>query len=72
VPEDIAVVGFDDFELADVLGTPLTVVRQIPTGIARAAAEPLFKKIANLQQGAVAEAQTATMLFHTDLIHSNR
>ena len=68
VPEDIAVVGFDDFELADVLGTPLTVVRQTPTGMARAAAELLFKKIANLQQGAVGEAQTAKMLFPTDLI----
>jgi LacI family transcriptional regulator len=68
VPEDIAVVGFDDFELAEVLGTPLTVVRQTPTGMARAAAELLFKKIANLQEGAVAETQTAKMLFPTDLI----
>ncbi len=54
VPEDIAVVGFDDFELAEVLGTPLTVVRQTPTGMARAAAELLFKKIANLQEGGAA------------------
>ncbi len=68
VPEDIAVVGFDDFELAEVLGTPLTVVRQTPAGIARAAAELLFKKIANLQEGAVAETQTAKMLFPTKLI----
>ena len=68
VPEDIAVVGFDDFELAEVLGTPLTVVRQTPTGMARAAAELLFKKISNLQDGAVAETQTAKILFPTDLI----
>ncbi len=68
VPEDIAVVGFDDFELAEVLGTPLTVVRQTPTGMARAAAELLFKKIANLQEGAAAETQTAKMLFPTELI----
>ena len=67
VPEDIAVVGFDDFELAEVLGTPLTVVRQTPTGMARAAAELLFKKIANLQEG-MAETQTAKMLFPTNLI----
>jgi LacI family transcriptional regulator len=39
MPEDIAVVGFDDFELAEVLGAPLTVVRRSPTGMARAAAE---------------------------------
>jgi LacI family transcriptional regulator len=68
VPENVAVVGFDDFELAEVLGTPLTVVRQTPTGMARAAAELLFKKIANLQEGAVSETQTAKMLFPTDLI----
>jgi LacI family transcriptional regulator len=68
VPEDIAVVGFDDFELAEVLGTPLTVIRQTPTGMARAAAELLFKKIANLQEGTVAETQTAKMLFPTELI----
>jgi LacI family transcriptional regulator len=68
VPGDIAVVGFDDFELAEVLGTPLTVVRQTPTGMARAAAELLFKKIANLQEGAVPETQAAKMLFPTELI----
>jgi LacI family transcriptional regulator len=68
VPDDIAVVGFDDFELAEVLGTPLTVVRQTPTGMARAAAELLFKKIANLQGSTVAEERTAKMLFPTDLI----
>jgi LacI family transcriptional regulator len=68
VPEDIAVVGFDDFELAEVLGTPLTVVRQTPTGMARAAAELLFKKIANLQKGVVAEEQTSKILFPTDLM----
>jgi LacI family transcriptional regulator len=68
VPEDIAVVGFDDFELAEVLGTPLTVVRQTPTGMARAAAELLFKKIANLQEGAAAETHTAKTLFPTQLI----
>jgi LacI family transcriptional regulator len=68
MPEDIAVVGFDDFELAEVLGTPLTVVRQSPTGIARAAAELLFKKIANLREVTCAEEQTAKMLFPTELI----
>jgi LacI family transcriptional regulator len=68
VPEDLAVVGFDDFELAEVLGTPLTVVRQTPTGMARAGAELLFKKIANLQEGSAAETHTAKMLFPTELI----
>jgi LacI family transcriptional regulator len=68
IPEHIAVVGFDDFELAEVLGTPLTVVRQTPARMARAAAELLFKTIANLQDGSVTEAQSTKMLFPTDLI----
>lgn len=68
IPGDIAVVGFDDFELAEVLGTPLTVVRQTPTRMARAAAELLFKKIANLREEAAWEEQTAKMLFPTELI----
>jgi LacI family transcriptional regulator len=68
MPEDIAVVGFDDFELAEVLGAPLTVVRRSPTGMARAAAELLFKKIANLRERTGAEEQTAKMLFPTQLI----
>jgi len=50
VPEQIAVVGFDDFELAEVLGTPLTVVRQSPTDVAHTAAELLFKKISSVKE----------------------
>jgi LacI family transcriptional regulator len=68
VPEDIAVVGFDDFELAEVLGTPLTVVRQSPTEIAHAAAELLFKKISDVREGRPSENHTSKMLFPTDLI----
>jgi LacI family transcriptional regulator len=68
VPEDIALVGFDDFELAEVLGTPLTVVRQSPIEIARAAAELLFKKILDVREGRSAEIQTSKMLFPANLI----
>jgi LacI family transcriptional regulator len=68
VPEDIAVVGFDDFELAEVLGTPLTVVRQSPTEIARAATELLFKKILDAREGRSTEMQTSKVLFPADLI----
>jgi LacI family transcriptional regulator len=68
VPEDIAVVGFDDFELAEVLGTPLTVVRQSPTEIAYAAAELLFKKIASLREDPSQEMQASKILFRAQLI----
>lgn len=67
VPQDFAIVGFDDFELAEVLGTPLTVVRQSPVEIARAAAELLFKRIVNARSGQP-EPQTAKMLFPAELV----
>jgi len=40
-----ALVGFDDFALADVLDPPVTVVAQDPTGLGRRAAELLFSRI---------------------------
>lgn len=43
---DVAVVGFDDFPLADLLRPGVTVVAQDPTAIGRAAAELLFARLA--------------------------
>jgi LacI family transcriptional regulator len=45
VPEDVAVIGFDDFELAPLLATPLTAVRQPPVEIGRRGAQLLFEAI---------------------------
>lgn len=41
----IAFVGFDDFELADVLNPGITVIAQNPTTMGRLAAEMLFRRI---------------------------
>ena len=41
----VAVVGFDDFPLADLLQPAVTVVAQDPTAIGRAAAEILFERL---------------------------
>jgi LacI family transcriptional regulator len=41
----VALVGFDDFELADMLATPVTVVRHDPGELGRAAAELLFARL---------------------------
>ena len=46
VPEEIAIVAFDDFELAEVLQPTLTVVRQPAQQMGRVAAEILFAHIA--------------------------
>lgn len=41
----LALVGFDDFELADLLTPGVSVIAQDPAGLGRAAAELLFRRI---------------------------
>jgi LacI family transcriptional regulator len=45
VPDEMALVGFDDFELADILHPTLTVVRQPAAELGRVAANLLFDRI---------------------------
>jgi LacI family transcriptional regulator len=45
VPVDVALVGFDDFELAELTSPPLTVVRQPAQEMGRVAASLLFERI---------------------------
>jgi DNA-binding LacI/PurR family transcriptional regulator len=45
VPEELAVVGFDDIAVAALLQPPLTTVRQEMEGLGRAAAEGLIQMI---------------------------
>lgn len=47
VPDDIAIVGFDDLPLFELLDPPLTVAAQPTEEIGRVAAEVLFQRIAN-------------------------
>jgi LacI family transcriptional regulator, galactose operon repressor len=42
----VALVGFDDFELADMLATPVTVVRHEPEELARIAVERAYARLA--------------------------
>ena len=67
-PTDLAMVGFDDFELAETLGTPLTVVSQSPSDLARSAAELLFKQIERASQDDPVESQPAKIIFPATLI----
>lgn len=56
-----ALVGFDDFELADMLPTPVTVVAQDPVLLGRMAAELLFRRMRG-EQGTVQRLQVPTRL----------
>ena len=47
IPESMALVGFDDFETANILNPPLTVVRQPIIDIARMGANILFSRLLN-------------------------
>jgi LacI family transcriptional regulator, galactose operon repressor len=44
-PEPVALVGFDDFELADLLEVPATVVRHSPEEMGRLAAELAYSRL---------------------------
>lgn len=68
IPNELAIVGFDDFELAEVLGTPLTVISQSPTEIARSAAELLLRHIASTSEGESTGQLPVKMVFPTRLI----
>jgi hypothetical protein len=46
IPGDLAVAGFDDFELAEILHPTLTVVRQPASEMGRVAANVLFESLA--------------------------
>lgn len=46
MPQDLALVGFDDFDLADLTSPPLTVVRQPALEMGRVAASLLFERMA--------------------------
>jgi LacI family transcriptional regulator len=54
-------VGFDDFELADLLSPGITVVAQDATGLGRIAAELLFRRLAG-DHGPVQQIQLRTRL----------
>jgi len=47
VPDTVAVLGFDDFEAANILNPPVTVVRQPITDLARVGANMLFSRLLN-------------------------
>lgn len=48
IPEQIAIAGFDDFEMADVIKPAVTVVRQPTDVLGRIAAELLFSRLSDI------------------------
>lgn len=51
IPSDIALIGFDDFDLAPVIAPPMTTVGQSPVDLAKRALRLLIDRIQNLADG---------------------
>jgi LacI family transcriptional regulator len=66
VPEDVALIGFDDFELASLLAVPLTAVRQPAEELGRSATRLLLDWI---RSGAkTREALSEQIVLPTELV----
>jgi LacI family transcriptional regulator len=72
IPDGVALVGFDDFELAATVKPSITVIRQPVTEIGTAAAELLFEQLtgtardAERRNGRVAQVQVKTSLIQRE------
>lgn len=62
IPQSVALVGYDDFDLADALEPPICVVRQPVQEIARQAAESLFSKLEHAGRPTAAATLPVTMI----------
>lgn len=63
IPGSVALIGYDDFELADALEPPICVVRQPVVDIATRAAEMIFEA---LEKG---EEKRRTLTLKVELVH---
>ena len=58
MPDEIAIVGYDDIEFAASALVPLSSVRQDPEELGRCAARLLFEEILALEAGEASSART--------------
>ena len=66
IPEEMAVIGFDDFDMAPVLSPPLTTVAHSPAELARRSMNLLMERIQGEKLGA--EMSPAKILLSTRLV----
>src|ERR1700756_4685115 len=67
VPKDIAIIGFDDFELAPLLAVPITTVRQPAAQLGQSATHLLLDWIRR-PRGSDARSLQAQVILPTELI----
>jgi LacI family transcriptional regulator len=66
IPQDMAMIGFDDFELATVIAPPLTTVGQSPVALAKRAVRLLLDRIKEVRVGT--ESTPAKIIMPATLI----
>jgi LacI family transcriptional regulator len=66
IPDDMALIGFDDFDLAGVIAPPLTTVGQSPVDLAKRATRLLIDRIQEIRAGA--ESVPAKIMLPATLI----
>ena len=66
IPDDMALIGFDDFDLATVIAPPLTTVGQSPVDLAKRAAKLLMDRIQEVRAGT--ESAPAKIMLPATLI----
>ncbi len=67
MPEDFGMISFDDFDLADAMETPLTVVKQPVGRIGEVAANLLFRGL-NSEDGAAAKGGALETVLSAELV----
>jgi DNA-binding LacI/PurR family transcriptional regulator len=68
LPTDLAMIGFDDLELAPLLDTPLTAVRQPALELGRSAARMLFDMIKRSRDVGTSAQPERKIILPTELI----
>jgi len=66
IPDNMAMIGFDDFDLATLISPPLTTVGQSPVDLAKRAARLLFDRIVEIHAGT--ESAPAKIMLPATLI----
>jgi LacI family transcriptional regulator len=74
VPKEVALIGFDDFELASTLRPSISVVRQPTEDVGRIATQLLFDQLMNYSRGTLSQggkAKTPHIKLENQLVPRN-
>ena len=68
IPDSVALLGYDDFDLAAAVRPSVTAIQQPVADIGRIAAELLFEELRRIEQGSAADRKSEHFHLHTSLV----